>query len=152
MIKALAPVSAEDKALCPVRALRYYLKATSGFRRGRKPLFLAYKTGFRGEVHKNTISAWLKKTISMAYATAEERDLRGSIFQSSRAHEVRALAASWARYNNVCASAILEACTWKSFGVFADFYLRDLSVQAEELYALGPISVAQATVGGVARP
>lgn len=46
-----------DLALCPVRAIKYYLQRTEEHRRGRKKLFSAYKTGYNNEIHPNTISS-----------------------------------------------------------------------------------------------
>ncbi len=46
-----------DRSLCPVRALRIYLERTKDIRKGRKKLFIAYKTGHTGEICAATISS-----------------------------------------------------------------------------------------------
>lgn len=139
----LAPDMTEDRVLCPVRALKRYLATVQPSRGSRRRLFIAFKTGFTKEISANTISAWLKKVVLLAYESAEDEDC---ILLGVRAHEIRALAASWARFAGAPVSSILEACHWKSHNTFTSFYLRDLSVVANNLFSLGPLSVAQQRV------
>jgi hypothetical protein len=44
---------------------------------------------------------------------------------SISAHEVRALATSWATFKGVTLQEIMPAVEWKSHMVFSQFYLRD---------------------------
>ena len=62
------------------------------------------------------------------------------------AHEVRAIAASWAYVNQVALTDIMAAAFWRSPGVFQNSYLRDLASSANGTYSLGPIVVAQHVV------
>ena len=58
-----------------------------------------------------------------------------------KAHQVRSLAASWARH----ASASMEdmsACSWKSYNTFSQFYLKDMALICDQMYHLGPVVVA----------
>ena len=55
-----------DRSFCPVRVLRLYLCRTDPHRVGRKPLFLSLREMASRKLFPNTISAWLKKTISLA--------------------------------------------------------------------------------------
>jgi hypothetical protein len=128
-----------DRALCPVRALRFYLQKTEDIRDSRKKLFIAYKKGHKDEIHMNTISSWLKKTILLAYenAGAEDHQIIGV-----KAHQVRGVAASWALHTNASLSDIMAACTWKSHTTFSEFYLKDMSLIRDDMYQLGPVIAA----------
>ena len=53
----LDPSLVQDKSLCPVRALRYYLDKTKDLRKGKKPLFVAIKEGYSKDIAKATISS-----------------------------------------------------------------------------------------------
>ena len=65
-----------------------------------------------------------------------------------RAHELRALSASWAYLNFIPLEEILKSAVWSSSSLFASHYLRDFKGQAENLRAIGPIIAAQKKVGG----
>ena len=56
-------------------------------------LFVSYKAGHKGDIHKNTVSFWVRKVLFFAYAKALEDVIRLSI---ARTHEVRALVSSMA--------------------------------------------------------
>ena len=58
------------------------------------------------------------------------------------AHKVRAIATSWAYYNQVGLPDIMAVAFWRPPGVFQNSYLRDLASSANGLYTLGPIIVA----------
>lgn len=139
----VSPDMTEDRSLCPVRALKRYLATVKPSRGQRRRLFLSFKPGFTKEICANTISAWLKKVILLAYETADEED---QTLLGVRAHEVRALSASWASYAGASISTILEACHWRAHSTFTSFYLRDLSAVADDLYSLGPLVAAQQRV------
>ena len=132
----------EDRSLCPVRSIRYYLKETEQSRGERRKLFLAYKSGWdeSKEIHANTISTWIKKVILMAYGNVSEEDKR---LMKVTAHQVRGMAASWALQRNVALDSIMAACSWKSHNTFTQYYLKDLALICDEMYHLGPVVVAQ---------
>ena len=60
-----------------------------------------------------------------------------------RAHEVRALAASWALLNGSSFQEVMSAAFWRGQTTFTDFYLRSLASHSDGLYSLGPVVVAQ---------
>jgi hypothetical protein len=62
---------------------------------------------------------------------------------SVKAHEVRALASSWALFNSASISEVLSAGFWRCQDSFTSFYLRSMSAQADSLFSLGPIVAAQ---------
>ena len=53
----------EDRTLCPVRALRYYLDRTKDLRGSRSLLFISFKKGHTSDIRPATLSSWLKQTI-----------------------------------------------------------------------------------------
>ena len=132
-----------DRLLCPVRALKFYLKMTSSYRQNRTRLFLPIKGN--KDISKDTISRWISYTVKLAYRKLAKRDIS---FLKIKAHEVRALSSSWAFFDKVPLNDILQAAVWNSSSTFAKFYLRDMSQQAQNLQSLGPIVVAQKVVGG----
>jgi integrase len=129
----------DDRSLCVVRALRFYLDKTKAIRKGRKRLFIAYKKGYTKDIVANTISGWIKRTVLLAYqlATPEQQQLTGV-----KAHDVRGMAASWALLKNVSLEDILTACSWKSHNTFTSYYLKDLTRIEEDLLKLGPVTTA----------
>ena len=136
------PALPEDtsKLLCPVRALKLYLDRTRSLRtKGNFRLFLPVKKGIE-DISAKTISSWLCRTIRLAYESSGAEFLAN---HSVKAHEVRALASSWALFNSASLSEILSAGFWRCQDFFTSFYLRSMSSQADSLYSLGPIVAAQ---------
>ena len=132
-----------DLLLCPVRALRLYMKRTENIREGKKLLFVSFKTGFTEDIKKNTISGWIKSTVLEAYQEGSEA--AKTLFRV-KAHDVRAFSASWAFLNNVTMEKILQAGAWKAHGTFTNFYMKDMTVVQDEMMKLGPIVVASQVV------
>ena len=64
-----------------------------------------------------------------------------------KAHELRALSASWSYFNKTPVEDVIKASVWSSRSTFAKFYLRDLNRQVENLRLLGPVVSAQKGVG-----
>ena len=115
-----------DRLLCPVRALKFYLKMTSSYRQNRTRLFLPIKGN--KDISKDTVSRWISYTVKLAYRKLTKRD---SSFLKIKAHEVRALSSSWAFFDKVPLNDILQAAVWNSSSTFAKFYLRDVSTSRE---------------------
>ena len=146
LTKILGDDMQDDRSLCAVRAVRYYLKATKDIRKNRQKLFIAYRKGYPDtqEIHLNTVSGWLKKTILLAYDTASEEDTQVT---GVKAHQVRAMAASWALHSRASLEDIMQACSWKSANTFTSFYLKDMALQRDEMFHLGPVVAASHTAG-----
>jgi len=108
----------EDRFWCPVRALRFYLKKTESFRQVGSSLFLSLNAPHSG-VSPDTISRWLVQVISF-----DGKALSGP--GTPRAHDVRALAASWAFFKGIPVSDILKAAVWKTENTFISYYLKDI--------------------------
>ena len=131
-----------EMVLCPVRALRLYLKRTKPLRsteQGR--LFLS--TGrVKKEVSKNTISFWLRETIRGAYQSSGQEGSAPRI----RAPGVRGIAPTLLFRRNFAVGQVLRAGVWKRQTTFSSFYLRDITHKSLDTFYLGPIVAAQGVV------
>lgn len=126
--------------LCPVRAIRIYLDRVRSRRNSRRRLFISHLESYEKEISSDTISRWIVQTIKFAYQAV------GLALTSVNAHEVRALASSWAWFNKIPLQEVVKASFWSSENSFIRFYLRDISVVASSLAAIGPIVAAQSVV------
>ena len=126
------------RLLCPIRALKFYLKMTSSYRQNRTRLFLSIKVN-----QDISVSRWVAYTIKLACRKLTRRDIS---FLKIKTHEVRALSSSWAFFDKVPLNGILKVAVWNQSSTFAKFYLRDMSQQMANLRTLGPIVVAQKVV------
>ena len=81
VIPALAPSLdnslTQDKSLCPVRALHYYLDRTKDLRKGKDLVFVSFRKSFQKDIVPATISSWIKQTVLLCY------QLASAIFASS---------------------------------------------------------------------
>ena len=130
----------EDRSLCPVRSLRFYLDRTKDLRKGKNLLFVSIKEGHTKDISRVTISSWIKQTIILAYQNSTETDQKVS---QVKAHDVRSMASSLAFKGGVSLDQILQACFWRSHGTFTNFYLKDGCWENDNLLKLGPIVSAQ---------
>ena len=144
VIPALAPSLdrslKEDKSLCPVRALCYYLDRTKDLRSGKDLVFVSFRKSFQKDIVPATVSSWIKQTVLLCYQLS---DHEAQAIHQVRAHDVRAFAASKAFQGGVSLDQILSACHWKAHNTFTQFYLKDLARADSELYHLGPVVAAQ---------
>ena len=67
-------------------------------------------------------------------------------FHGIKAHQVRALSASWALHKNCSMEKILTACSWKNHTTFTSFYLKDMTLERDGMSQLGPLVVAKQLV------
>ena len=130
----------EDLLLCPIRALRRYLKITSKVRPEYSRLFVSSHKKGKKPISKNTISYWIRNVISDAYKNSHERDTE---LVKVKAHEVRAIATSLLFKKNSSLSEVMEAASWRSNTTFSSFYLRDVTHRSLDLHTLGPVVAAQ---------
>ena len=131
----------EDRTLCPVQALRYYLDRTKDLRGSRSLLFISFKKGHTSDIRPATLSSWLKQTILLCYKQADQQALD---LVQVKAHDIRAFTASKAFYGGVSVDQIMQACHRKAHNKFTNFYLKDLtwSDNDDNMY-LGPVVAAQ---------
>ena len=85
----------------------------------------------------NHISRWIGMAVRRAYES-QEKDLPESV----RAHELRALSASWAYVNGYSLEDIKQSLYWRSDGVFQSSYLRNMSAVSAGLDRVGPVVAA----------
>ena len=130
----------EDRTLCLVRALRYYLDRTKDLRGSRSLLFISFKKEHTSDIRPTTLSSSLEQTILLCYKQA---DLQSLDLVQVKAHDIRAFAASKAFYGGVSVDQIMQACHWKAHNTFTNFYLKDLtwSDNDKNIY-LGPVVAA----------
>ena len=127
----------DEMLLCPVRAVREYLRRTESSRPELSRLLLS--TGRkRKEVSKNTISFWIRETIRKAYVSSGE-DIPARI----RAHETRSIAPSAAFKRNFAVGQVMRAGVWSRQTTFTSFYLRDVTHRSLDTFSLGPVVAAQ---------
>jgi hypothetical protein len=122
----------EDKVWCPVRTLKYYLDKTKSLRHTEQ-LFIKTIEPHDG-VKPSTFAAWVVKTIKAAYPP-------GTAPGSVRAHDVRGVSASWARFNHAKLKDVIEAAAWKTPNTFISCYVKDID-QAEANYGATIIKAA----------
>ena len=80
----------------------------------------------------------------MAYEVAGKDEALRHL-HSVRAHEIRALSASWDALKNVAVAEIMAACRWQSHNTFTSFYLRDLVEMEDRLLAFKLVPTASAS-------
>ena len=114
----------EDRTLCLVWDLRYYLDQTKDLRGSRSLLFISFKKGHTSDIRPTTLSSWLKQTILLCYKQADQQTLD---LVQVKAHDLRAFAASKAFYGGVSVDQIMQACHWKPHNTFTNFNLKDLT-------------------------
>ena len=120
-----------------------YLARTQQLREDKKLLFIAYKKGHQTDIHKNTLSSWIRKLLMLVYDSPDEDVLRLS---RTSTHEVRAFASSLAFRGTMELEEVLRACTWRNATTFTSHYLRDISTCSNNLFSLGPVVAAQRVV------
>ena len=150
-IPALGPSMGEDlpdRFLCPVRALRYYLKLkhkgldpNNRFRR----LLCAFKLGHIGDISKQTVSGWIRQLIKQAYSAVQDEDIPHLTHTNFQARELRAFASSLAFHQNYSLKQVMEAASWRNNNTFVSFYLRDLS-QMGDVTTAGPFVAGQKVI------
>ena len=96
----------EDRTLCPVRALRYYLDRTEDLRGSQSLLFISFKKGHTSDIRPATLSSWLKQAILLCYKQADQQALD---LVQVKAHDIRAFVASKAFYGGVLVDQIMQA-------------------------------------------
>ena len=144
VIPALAPTLdkslKEDRSLCPVRALRYYLDKTHDLRQGKELVFVSFNKGFTKDISPTTISSWIKQTVILCYELSDQEALT---LHQVKARDVRAFTASKVFPGGIFFYQILSACHWKSHNTFTQYYLKDVAWADSELFHLGPVVAAQ---------
>ena len=130
----------EDRTLCPVPALSYYLDQSKDLTGSRSLLFISFKKGHTSDTRPATLSSWLKQTILLCYKQADQQALD---LVQVKAHDIRVSAASKVFYGGVSVDQIMQTCHWKAHNTFTNFYLKDLTQSDNDNMYLGPVVAAQ---------
>jgi len=133
----LSPDMKEEKALCPTRTLKCYMARTQPLRnKTQKLLFVSYSERHKHkEIHKNTLSGWIRKLVTYCYQNATDRPAE---LINVRAHDLRGMATSIAFK--------VQAGSWSRPNTFISHYLKDAVIEPDGLRKLGPIVAAQVVV------
>ena len=122
----------DHRLLCPVRALKIYLKRMESIEHRPRQLFVALKDRSR-PASKNAISFFLRETIAQANAFSSDQ---------CEAHDVRGVSSSFSFWKNWSTTKILESTRWRSNNVFVNHYLKDVSYRLNDIGSLGPFVTA----------
>ena len=107
----------QPELLCPVRALRAYIGATTRIRRSDQLFVCHGGVNKGGALSKQRLSHWVVDTISYAYK-AGDRPVPSGV----RCHSTRSVSTSWAALRGVPLEEICSAASWVSSGTFSRFY------------------------------
>jgi len=126
----------KERALCPIRCTRAYLKRTESIRGDRKLLLISPDVRMSKDISVNTISSWISSLISLCYKQPSQT---ATSLSGRSTHEIRAYASSLVHKGCWAIEDILQSGTWTSNQVFINHYLRDFTEQEGSLRRLGPI-------------
>ncbi|XP_038163380.1 uncharacterized protein LOC119798106 [Cyprinodon tularosa] len=120
------PFSSQEQerlhSLCPVRALRIYVRRTIQVRKSDQ-LFVSWAKNHNGKaVSKQRLAHWITDAISLAYSSKGHQPPEGL-----RAHSTRGLSSSWALLRGVSLQEICAAASWASSHTFTRFYKLDVT-------------------------
>ena len=124
-LRRYAPQDDPERLLCPLRALKAYLKRTKQIRGDRKRLFISHVKNFSREITTQTIANYIKQTITLCYQLQAPAELETQCHAS--AHEVRAIATSTRLWLTNSVASLLKAANWKNHNTFTSFYFRDMT-------------------------
>ena len=130
---------AEDRLLCPIRALRLYLERSMPWKEHKRLLFVSFKPVLKRDIVPSTISGWIRKMILECYTNSPTPLLES---HKVKAHQVRSMAPPLTFHRQASMEQILRAGTWRCHNNFTDFYLKDLSLHSADLIQLGPVVAA----------
>ncbi|KAJ8017681.1 hypothetical protein HOLleu_44739 [Holothuria leucospilota] len=119
----------EDRKICPVRALIWYIEKTKNIRSSER-LFLIPRSPYN-PASKDTLSRWIVNLITPHIDNDDP----------VHAHQLRAHATSKAWFNGVSLSDILKAAAWKTPSTFVSCYLTDV-VSNEGAFARSVLGIS----------
>ena len=116
----------QNRSLCAVDALRYYLDRTKDFKGDRSLLCISFKEGHTTDIRPAPLSSWLKETILMCYTQADQQGLD---LGQGKAHDIRTFAASKAFYGCVSVDQIMQVYHWKAHNPFTNLISDSVTLQ-----------------------
>ena len=110
----------------PIRALGLYVVKTTERAKedSQQKLFVHFSPDV--QLFATHFRRWVAETIRLTYENSSQTDL-----PKIRAHDVRAVAASIAYYQNTPLSELCGLIGWKSSNVFVRHYLKDMAADTE---------------------
>ena len=137
----------EEKLLCPVHTLAYYLERSKEYRSEcQKRLFISYRRGMSKDISKQTILAYLKEAILMAYD--QKGSAMGVVGVHVKAHSVRHVATSLSALKHYSMEDVLKAGVEISWCEVSGFEINDLRLVGPR--SRGPTASTRAPVYSVA--
>jgi len=85
-----------------------------------------------------TLAGWLVQTIKAAYPE------HGAPGVDPKAHDLRGVSATWAKFNHATVDEIISAAAWKTPSTFTACYIKDLNM-AESRFGCKVMSSAAST-------
>ena len=124
----------EDRTLCPVQALRYYLDRTKDLTGFHSLLFISFKKGHTSDIRPAALSSWLTQTIPQCDKQANQQSLdlvQVKLMILGPSQPPRPF------YGEV-SDQIIQACHWKALNTFTIFLPKRPWSDKDNLY-LGPV-------------
>lgn len=132
IIPALDQIAGDDdqeRLLCPIRCMKYYLKRIEAYRSiEQKRLIISYRRGMVKDITKQSISCYIKEAILLAYQGSDNALVEG--LPLIKAHSIRHVATSLNALKFYSLDDVLKAGAWTSPNVFLSHYVQDFSVEA----------------------
>ena len=128
----------EDRTLCPVQALRYYLDRTKDLRGSRSLLFISFKKKHTSDLLLSLLG-W-NKAFNFVVNKQTNKPWTWSKLKRMTFGPSRPLKAF---YGGVSVDQIIQACHWKAHNTFTNFYLKDLTLSDNNNMYLGSVVAAQ---------
>ncbi len=128
--------------LCPVSALRIYLRRIHRYRGTRTNLLISTQVNKSSDITAPTMSIWIKRGIKLGY-----RNMTTKLSGRYHAHQVRAYAGSIAVTAGIPLEDVLTAGRWSHQNTFTSCYLIDISNKAQEYFKLHDVATMLHTVG-----
>ncbi|XP_041417032.1 uncharacterized protein LOC121393209 [Xenopus laevis] len=138
--KPSSPAERQLHKLDPVRALKFYLKRSSLFRKADALLVLFGSTKMGQPASRATLARWIVSTISESYTRVGQ-----GIPSNLKAHSTRKISASWALQNSASPDMLCKAATWSSLHTFSKFYKLDVLASSEGVFGRKVLQAAVAS-------
>lgn len=133
----------EERVVCPVRALGYYLDKTKKIRGPSSNLWWSVKNP-SWPLSKNALLSFLRDFITKAHSRIQEDILPNC---KVKAHDIRVVTTLFTFRHNMSLSSILQSTYWKCKSIFMSYYLGEIETVFENCSTQGPLSVAGMVLG-----
>lgn len=129
--------------LCPVECLNRFVARSDVYRSSeQKQLIISWQTGSRRDLKPQTISAYIKQAVVLAYSKADP-DLLADM--KIVPHTTRHVATSLNALRHFSMKDVLQTGSWSSPNTFISHYLQDFSTDTLS----GLSSIGGFVAGGV---